>query len=256
MKISVLKQILTPEEYSAHEVGESKAIQQYDFETIAQAQRYFYNIQQKYGPIAKEELFDPTQGNAVFYTRPQKSDTKVIIYKYSLEDFKGELLKMMNNKISSISRRDTREASIDYNKSLGRDALALESLAKRLHEYLSSGQMDFSQVINLKNQIMDTANDLNEVASQLEGDREDDLAGLGAGASFNVGLNKKASIECPHCGYECTDAMQLTEHENEKHLGQRPPRRPSWNMNISDVRDLRPRGQRPGDYKIEHDNFD
>ena len=94
-------------------------------------------------------------------------------------------------------RLSIREADFDYTKSAERDALALEALAKKLHEYILAGQSQNIQ--ECTNEIMDIANDLNDVVGRIH-PAGGDLIPEG---SRTVGLNKKADDDrgtCKECG--------------------------------------------------------
>jgi hypothetical protein len=230
MRISIQKQVQTPENKAAGEDGEISTINQAEFETISQAKRFFYNIQIKYGKLAHQDYFSPEQGSASYYTEAKPDGEKEVTYIYFLDGFEGKLLDMITNKTASISKISTRdvEADIDYSKSADRDALALENLAKKLHEYLLSGQTDNAQLNDYKTEIMDIANDLNEVLGRINPvaseDLGDEYAGLGAGAKQRAGLTKEATSECRHCDFIARDPYELTDHQNEKHLGKKRKR--------------------------------
>jgi hypothetical protein len=249
MRIVIQKQTQTPDQKAAGDDGEILTISEAEFETIAQAKRFFYNIQIKYGRLAYQDYFSPEQGSAGYHTEAKSDGEKEITYIYFLDGFEGKLLDMITNKTASISKISTRdvEADIDYSKSADRDALALENLAKKLHEYLLSGHKDNAQLNNYKTEIMDIANDLNEVLGRINvptaapEEVGDEYAGLGAGADQHVGLTKEAASECTLCDFNARDPYELTEHQNEKHKGQRT----GWNWSgkvpneIPDPRDFK-----------------
>lgn len=197
MKIVIQSRIQTIEEKNLSEDGEILTVDQAQFETISQAKTYLDNAQQKYGHIKHQDYFSPEQGSGAYYTEAVPNDIKFVTYWYYLDGFEGNLLNMLTNTIKSakqISLRDIR-AGIDYDKVADRDALALENLAKRLHEYLTSGRKNPELLNTLSNQIKDLSMDLEEVvnAINLHDSSESGLAGLAAGAVQKTrGLRKTA----------------------------------------------------------------
>lgn len=196
-------------------------LKQAEFETAAQAKRFLFLMQQKYGQVKNLEEFIPEQGHAILTTEKTQEKEKIYIqYWYVLDGFKGELLNIMTQNIRQsslkISFRD-RKAGVDYNKIAESDAVALEKIVKNLQAYFLSGKQDLQTLETYRSQMMDMALDLNEVISNLENEMGDGLAGLGAGANQRpLGLNRKAEGErgkCKECGKDDVYLIRGKCHE-------------------------------------------
>jgi hypothetical protein len=256
MQIAVEKETKTPAQMNDGADGQRLIMAQFDFDDVNKAKQFFVEAQSKYGKAENQEYFSLENGAAAYSTNAIEEDGKFITYTYYLDGFEGDLLKMIKSDIKAsiiLSRRDliamskknsiwpSRKAGIDYNKIAETDAVALEKIVKNLQAYLLSGKKDLNMLETYRSQMMDVALDLNEVIGNLENETDDGLAGLGAGASRKqVGLNRKASVECKICGEEFADAYAFTEHENSAHAGQKqkPGGYWGWANRVKEEKDI------------------
>jgi len=129
MRIAIQKQTQTQEEKNANQPGEELIISQQEFETLPEAQQFFYNAKIKYGEIMNKDYFGPEQGSAKFNTETKQEGNKFITYYYFLNGFEGNIIKMMNSTKTArrISKADAgnhvKLSVIDYFGDLNIDAL-------------------------------------------------------------------------------------------------------------------------------------
>jgi hypothetical protein len=189
MKIAIQRQIQTPSELNDADDGRMLTVRQDEFETIGQARSFLFNAQQKYGVIKYQEYFAPEQGSGSYYTEAIQDNDKFVTYHYYFDGFEGDLFNMLKDSVKQAKRMSIRDikASIDYVKIADRDALIIEALAKKLHDYIVSGHQEHNVLNNLRDQILDLANDLNDVISNIS---NKDL--IPEGAAKGLGLNKSA----------------------------------------------------------------